>query len=282
MPPAGFASSDVVTMVKGELMTWKLVDNRLVKTGSVMLTGGPETGTGEWADRDHLFIQLDERRVVMVTEHAITEVPIPPESTFAIPKPKGLQNVVPDAGVDMSYLAVTDGEAYWSHCAWGEPFGAFLCKSWVHARLWPSPALLKDQPYLKTRAWTWSAPPAGYSTKAETLSVTCTGPQGTTTIKAAQADGYDKIAGVHWVSTKPPRLLVTFGDDNPFGGVAPWQWTLHDGCAPTSIASGTSVEPGPRGLWIGADRDKPQTIYRGADAIGEAPELTPVWFRPPR
>lgn len=280
--PAGFASSDVVTMSGGELSTWKLVSDRLVNTGRVVLVDEPDAGgNGEWADRDHLFIEIGEKRVVMVTAHAITFVQLPLDSTFEIPKPPALSNVARGAGVDMNTLAVTDGEAYWSHCAWGEPFGAFFCRSWVHARLWPAPGILRDQPQLPTRSWRWAAVPAGYATTTAPLAVSCSGPQGTTVIAADPDDPYVKVAEVEWVSSKPPRLLIKWGDDGPLH-VAAWRWTLHDGCNSVPIATGDQATPGPRGLWVGTEREKPSTIHRGADAIGEVPELSSVWFRPPR
>ncbi len=297
--PAGFASSDLALMIGGEVSAWSITDGKLIKTGSakvakVDVDDIPESilmgiGLGGWADRDHLFVTVGTREIVMITAHAITRVAMPPASTFEVPKPADPDgDLVRGSEAEMGgdELVVTAGEAYWSQCAWGLPYDGFQCRSWVHARLWPTPGVDKDAPARASRTWDWAATPAGFTAKANSKVVACSGPGSKSSIPAGTGGGEpdEEIEGVHWVSTQPPRLLVSYGRPG-LADVIPERWTLHEGCIVAPLASGTTATPGPSGLWIGTTTDRyngPATLYRGATIIGELPEHATVMLRPPK
>jgi hypothetical protein len=290
-PPAGFATADLVTMYGGELATWSTADGKLTKLGSVVLADSPEAiGEGDWADRDHLFLSLGEREVVMVTATEITRVAIPPVTDFETPKPADPQNDIrktfPNgAGIASEGLQINDqGEAYWSQCAWGRDYDGYICDAWVHAQLWPIRKRIEDPGKITPRSWSWSPTPKGFKVVRGDGALSCSGPLGRSTFVSGKAgSGGEQFHDVQWVSTQPPRMLVTYGHTG-LADVLPERWTLHDGCKATELATGTSAAPGPDGLWIGvAGTDEspgPAMLYRGAQPLGPLPDRAHVMFRP--
>jgi hypothetical protein len=295
-PPGGFANADLAMMIGGELSTWSVADGKLARLGSTILAkvaAGDvgesmmmRIGEGGWGDRDHLFVSIGEREVVMVTAGAVSRVVVPPKATFETPRPTGPDSGELERGNDValtiSGLEVNDQGAFWAECPWGLPYDGFQCSGWVHAQLWPTTKVTPNQPALSSRSWAWSkTPPKGFSIKAVDTSVTCSGGAVKTTIKA---DGDEQIEGAYWVSQDPPRLLVVYG---VFGlaDLIPSRWTLHTGCGTAPTATGTTVTAGPAGLWIAYQTDDYRgkgTLYRGATVIGEIPQHANVMFRPSR
>jgi hypothetical protein len=287
----------------GELATWSIADGKLTKLGSATLADIAEgdiveamamssLGHGNWVDRDHLVVALLDRDVVMVTASAITRLSVPPVKAFEVAKPADPDGDLEKAnsagvGLDAEGLQVTaKGEVFWSQCAWGQPYDGFLCKTWVHAQLWPTPARTESTGPVTPRSWSWTTSPAGFKTTViDGKAVACSGPGSKSTIKAGKPDDSDEyIEDVHWVSAQPPRLLVSYGHPG-LADVSPERWTLHDGCKPAVLASGSIAEPGPAGLWIGsATRDEgvigPSTLYRNDKAIGQLPDHARTLLRP--
>ena len=301
--PVGFATADLVTMRGGELATWSTADGTLTKLGSVVLSDVAEgdlgeamamsgIGKGNWADRDHLFLTLaGEREVVMVTATAITRVTIPPVDVFETPKPPDPQNDIEKAsptgvGLDAEGLQVNDqGEVYWSQCAWGRGYDGYICDAWVHAQLWPTAKRSAGPGRITPRSWSWAKPPAGFRATIKDHTLSCSGPSGRSTFLSGRPGSSDEqFHDVQWVSTQPPRMLVTYGHPG-LADVLAERWTLHDGCKDAELASGESAEPGPDGLWIGvagtAEAPGPSTLYRGAQTLGRLPDHARVMFRPP-
>lgn len=296
-PPAGFATSDLVMMTGGELSAWAIVDGKLVKTGGATIaTVGADSfetaaltgiGQGEWADRDHLFVTVGEREVVMITPRAITRVDMPAAAVFDAPKPPDPQGDLTPGGDSVfgadAGLVVSDGAATWSRCAWGLPYDGFQCELWVHVQLWPTRERHESPQSRAARRWAWPAAPAGYTAKTSDKAVTCSGPKVTTQIPAGTGGGEDdeSIESVQWVSAEPPRLLVSYGHMG-YADLVAERWTLHEGCIVPPLATGSTAMPGPAGLWIGASDGRPPVLYRGARIIGELPEHAAVMLRPPR
>ncbi len=297
-PPVGFATSDLVTLVGGELTAWAITDGKLVKAGSATIAKLADAdiaeasavwglGNGGWVDRDHLFVTIGHGQVVMVTAQAITRVAVPPASAFTAPKPADPEgDMQPGVGSELSPhgLVITAGEAYWSECAWGQPYDGFQCSTWVHARLWPTAAIDRREAPIAARSWPWSAAPAGYTAKVTGRAVACTGPKSKSRIPAGTGaddpDGGEEIESTQWVSADPPRLLVSYGHAG-LADVIPERWTLHEGCIVAPLASGLTATPGPSGLWLGVtSEDRGATLYRGARIIGELPHNASVWLRP--
>lgn len=281
-------------MIGGELSTYAISGDQLVRTGATTLTDAVDSpgvpvlqiGEGGWADRDHLFLSIGDRDVVLVTASAVSRVEVPPESAFATPRPSSPDSSELRRGNEVartsSGLVVTDGAATWSECPWGLPYDGFQCSGWVHARLWPTPALATNQPALDGRSWSWPrTAPAKMAATVGRTAVTCSGGSVKTTMAA---DSSEEIGGAHWVSIKPPRLLVIYGRHG-YMDLVPDRWTLHAGCGTVPIARGTSATPGPAGLWLAYETDDyrgKSKLYRGATVIGEIPPHANVMLRPPR
>ncbi len=300
-PPAGFAVAELVTMRGGELATWSTADGKLTKLGSVALADLPEgdlveamamsdLGKGNWADRDHLFLSLGERQVVMVTATAITRVTVPPPKDFETPKPADPENDIGKAraegvGLDSEGLQVTSkGEAFYSQCAWGRAYDGYICDAWVHVQLWPATNRSTGPGAITPRSWSWPSAPKGFKAAISSSVAACVGPAGKAGIRPGTADSPDEqLEDVHWVSQQPPRLLVTYGHAG-LADIIAERWTLHDGCTAKPLASGATAEPGPDGFWIGVAKaeegDGPATLYRGARTLGPLPDHARVMFRP--
>lgn len=298
-PPAGFAAADLVTMRGGELATWSTADSKLTKLGSVILADVPEgdlvetmavsgIGKGDWADRDHLFVSLGERSVVMITATAITRVTIPDAATFETPKPPDPDGDITKAnnvGLESEGLQINDkGEVYWSQCGWGRGYDGYICDAWVHVQVWPNAKRLEGptQGPIAPRRWAWAKQPDGFKAAIKGQTLSCNGPAGRSTLTARRSDG-EELDGVHWVSATPPRMLVIYGHAG-LADIVPDRWTVHDGCKGTPLAEGSTVEPGPDGLWIGTVRSEEDegasTLYRGARPLGELPAHARVLMRP--
>lgn len=275
-PLAGFDRSDLVAFRGADVIAYSLAGDKIAQLGTFVLSSG--NATGDWADRDHLFVSsVGGREVVMITRDAAKHLAVPPPAELAAPKPakhdEGLE-----AGDDGA-LVVTRGAATWSRCAWGYPYDGFQCEVWVHAQLWPSSEIRVEKLRLDPQAWTWpSAEPAQYTASKGEHAVTCKPPAGAKVI--IEASGNDVVADAIWTSIEPPQLLVTYGQ---FGldDLVVSKWTLHDGCAAKPIASGSAVAPGPDGLWLATEGgdDEKYVLRRGARVLGDVP-TTSVAFRP--
>jgi hypothetical protein len=300
-PPQGLATADLVVMIGGELTAHALAGNRLVATGRTRLANVAEDdeaealltgiGYGGWADRDHFFVTIDKREVAMVTATSITEVPLPSEDSFKLPKPlPGDDGTEYDEGdlsgtgdQDHTGLIVTAGAAWWSACPWGLSVDGFQCHTYVHARLWPS-ATIETGPALEARTFSWTDTLPGYTIKTgDPKAITCEH-AGKKTKIAADFDVTEEIEGVHWVSASPPRLLVVYGHAG-LASLVPDRWTLHDGCTAKPLATGDTAEPGPSGLWLataGEGDAARQILYRGGDVLGDFVSHARIWLRPAR
>jgi len=303
-PPTGFATCELVTTSGGVVTAYAIGAGGLQATGTTTIAKvGPadpddmlleqRVGDGDWTDRDHLFLISGPRAVIQVTASAIVPVEVPPPARFKRPKPAsqdGEEMVAGDLDAPGTGLVVQAGAAWWSECPWGMPYDGFQCEGYVHARLWPTPALLADQPRLDPRRYSWpTAVPAGFSTRTikrgpDDAGVACIGP-GNQRANLYPADESEVLDSYHWVSTTPPRLLVLYGH----GGLDELildRWALHAGCDDKQVAGGTTVVPGPNGLWLareGSSEDLTttrQVVYRGATVVGELPDDATVLFRP--
>jgi hypothetical protein len=292
--PAGFARADLVTMRDGELTAWAIASGRLEPLGTVRLaTVDPEDGAaplwGDWADRDHLFVEVPPRTVLQVTAAGISPVTVPEEARFKTPRPRtedddGLEEGGP--GLEEGGLVVTDGAAYWTECPWGWPYDGWQCAEWVVARLWPTADLGASEGAPAPRAWDFaSTPPAGFTVQLvdDDAGLRCTPPGAAATELRGNPDDGELVASTHWVSASPPRLLVVYGTPG-FADLVTTRWALHDGCAPAPVAEGTDLAPGPAGLWLtwetGAAGDR-LVVRRGGDVLGDVPRDAFVRFRPP-
>lgn len=293
--PADLARADLVTLREGTVTGYAIVDGALVALGATELAtvdpdDYPAHLRGDWADREHLFVRVAEREVVMITPTAITRVAVPPPTAFAAPRPKTDDDEgLTEGGVmerSATGLVVADGAAWWVECPWGFPYDGWQCEVWRRAQLWPQPQAAAEADSVDATAWTWPAVTvSGYRTKdLDGGRLRCTPPGARPRpTEFAGDDSQEEVYGHHWVSAAPPRLLVIYGQ---FGlaDLVPSRWTLHDGCRPTPLAAGTSVEPGPRGLWLtdepSADEVPHQRLRRGAEVVGELPNVD-VRFRPP-
>jgi len=295
--PAGFATANLVALYGGELTAYTLVGGTLKATGTttlVKVAKGDEDevlmlgiGHGAWADRDHLFVTIGKREVVMVTATEITEVSIPNEDTFKTPKPPpGPDGIELDAGdptgsgdIPFTGLIVTRGEAWWAACPWGLAVDGFHCRNYVNARLWPTAKVTVDAPPLTPIKSSWPSSIPGYTVKTiDPKSITCESLPGKKVTITADYDPTQEIESVHWVSTSPPRLLVKYGHAD-LADIVPDSFTLHDGCTQAPLVTGGHAVPGPGGWWIstiGAD----QVVYRFSEHVGQFPYHARVWLRP--
>jgi hypothetical protein len=293
-PPAGFATADVVVLSAGTLTSYALANDKLQATGSVKLfevAEGDEgesrmmgLGRGDFADRDHLFITIGRRDVVMVTATGITEVPVPSEDNFKTPKPTPQADAGDTSGTGYqpnTGLVITPTSAWWVACPWGLAADGFQCDEYVSAQLWPTAKLQRNKAPIESRAFAWTDTLAGYTLKRDPKAVTCE--HGQTSVKlAADVDPDEQIHDAHWVSTNPPRLLVVYGHPG-YASLVPDRWTLHAGCAQQSVATGSWAAPGPAGWWIGhsfAKTEPDHELYRGDKVIAAFPWHARVWLRP--
>ncbi len=293
--PTGFATCDLVTVHGGVVVAYAIEGGALRETGRTKLATNdddelmldPHIGQGDFANRDHLFLTIGERDVAQVTAGGVAHVTVPPPSAFDRPKPTDGENTDPGAlSAPRTGLVISEGAAWWSQCPWGLAADGFQCSSYVHARLWPTTALELDKPALPAHHFAWPTAPAGYLAKpikGTYRSIACQPPKGATVTLGANPDDTDEeIDGTHWISTEPPLLLVIYGHAG-LADLIPDRWTLHAGCTEAPIASGTTAEPGPNGLWlgrVGEDDAAHQFVYRGTTKLGEVPAGVTVLFRP--
>ena len=300
-PPDGFATADLIGIRGGELFAYAIADGKVVETGKTKLAEvDPEDYTaqpvGQWADRDHFFVHIPPRTVVVVTAGAIASIAVPEAAKFKTPRPEteddeGLEEGGVMEGVN-SGLVVTDGAAWWSECPWGYPYDGWQCEVYVNAELWPAQELVPGGGPLSPREWSWvEVKPAGFAVAVaeDSSTATCTPPKGAgkKVVLVGDADNGEKVVSAHWVSASPPRLLVVYGQEG-MDDLVPSSWAFHDGCKATPLVQGTEVEPGPSDLWIAWESDDPRAeevvtrpvLRRGATVIGELPQDVRLFFRP--
>jgi hypothetical protein len=285
-PPAGFAEADAIVLHGGELSTWSFAGGKATKLGAVTLIEGvddEEFGPplhGDWADRDHFFVELAPRTVLHVSAASIEAVVVPPESAFKAPRPTIENNDdLSEGGVmDQGGLVVGGGEAWWEECPWGFPYDGWQCEVYASARLWPSPTTKTDDRSITAHRWDWShAPIKGWITKEldDGRKLGCTPPAATKQkpTQLAGQDEEDRVYAAEWVSPMPPRLLVIWGSPG-YADLVPTHWELHDGCHVEALEKGQYAEPGPSGYWF-ADG----IMHQRANPLGPVPGN--VFFRPP-
>jgi hypothetical protein len=284
--PAGFAEADAITIEGGDVITWSFAGGTVKELGRVTLAKvDPEDWTaaldGDWADRDHFFVHVPPRDVLMVTAGGITPVTVPPEAAFKSPRPKvddedGLSEggVMDGPGFG---LVVTAGEAWWSECPWGFPYDGWQCEVYASARLWPTTGTSSAR--IDPRAYDWAgAKVSGFRTKEldDGRELGCTPPAGTkykqTKLVGKSEDG-EMVYATEWVAASPPRLLLVWGSPG-YADLVPTRWELRDGCLEKPLLQGEWATPGPAPYWLGDT-----TIYQGGDALG--PIAGHVRFRPP-
>lgn len=300
-PPADLGRADLVTLHDGTVTAYAIDGGKLVELGhSALATVDAEDYTaqlsGDWADHDHLFVLIPARDVLMITADAITRVPVLPPDAFKTPRPKVDDDenlteggVMEGAG---DGLVLGEGAAWWVECPWGFPYDGWQCEVVRKAQLWPTAAATAEDGLVGHRAWDWAdVKVSGFRTKEvdDGHGLACTPPASAhqkTAVFRSDVDG-EQLFASHWLSASPPRLLVIYGQ---FGlaDLYPSRWELHDGCAPTPLVQGVSVEPGPAGLWLAGEATDPGSdgavarwvLRRGADVLGELP-TDDVMFRPP-
>jgi hypothetical protein len=298
-PPAGFAEADLVAIEDGALVTYKVAAGKVERLGSATLTDvDPEDYmsrlSGDWADRDHFFMQVPPRTVLQVTATAVTSMTVPPEAAFKTPRPK----VEDDEGLTeggeiegRTGLVVTEGGAWWVECPWGFPYDGWQCEVWSMAKLWPTTEVKTDGAGIAARNWRWpDVTVKGIRLKEMEAehALGCMPMKGTKqkpfVFRGSDEQG-EEIESSHWVSVSPPRLLVVYGSPG-LADLVPTRWSLHDGCLERPLAQGTAVEPGPGELWLAWEANDPlaedvqprQVIRRGAEVVGEVTGT--VRFRP--
>lgn len=289
--PTGFAEADAISLEDGVIATWSFAGAKVTRLGEVKLSDpAPESAfpgdhalVGDWSDREHFFVRVPPRTVMMVTAKGITPVTVPPESAFTAPRPAIDDENLEEGGGVMEGrqfgMVVQTGRVYWSECAWGFPYDGWQCEVYVTAELWPDPEMTTDNAGVRVRSWGWPGEKvSGFRTKEldEGRILGCTPPAGTaykqTQLRGKEEDG-ERVHTAEWVSAKPPRLLVVWGTPG-YADLIPERWALHDGCLEKPLVQGESVEAGPAGLWLGDD-----TVYEGAAALGKI--TGDVRFRPP-
>jgi hypothetical protein len=273
-----FGQAELAVRDGGELRLYALPGDRMTEVMKVHLADNVDGSflamnphDFNWADRDHLVAAMGEH-VVIVSAAGTKELAVPSADSIQAPKP-ALHPGDPDGepGGGVFGLTIADGSAWWSKCTWGFAADGFQCTQYVHVRLWPSAKQeVAPDPIVPRGEWQWpTAAPSGYKTAPaeDSKSVACTAPSGApATLRSS--DDADMVAGIHWISLSPPRLLVEYGG---FGMTAfMTRWALHDGCNATPIETGSYAHAGPDGLWV-AEGDKATTLRRGAKVLGELP-----------
>lgn len=289
MPP-GFTDADLAVFDQGTVVFFRAGD-ALVETGRIALPGaGPEMYQfdGAWLDHDSLVASRGPFEVLRLSKDGVIPLAVPAPAMFSTARPADAGPDIEDAsdgdGVG-GMLGAHDGAAYWSQCAW-RTLERSQCVRWVDARVWPTPARAEaDLPELIAEAAWPAAVPVGFTIQidddVQALSCRAPGAKAATRLRGGPGGIYD----ARWVSADPARLLVVFGVF-AYASTVPDTWALYDGCAATPLAAGTSVTPGPVGLWAGtsssASGATTVTIFRGAAEIGAAPVSSRaiVRFRP--
>jgi hypothetical protein len=287
-PIANHASSswnaDLAVFDSGTYRLYSLAGDKVTEIGKVVFANNPgdsalamtRRGFG-WADRDHLIVSFGDD-VKLVTAGGVAPLAVPAEASLVSPpKPK------PDLeSGGILGLTVHDGEAWWSKCAWGFAADGFQCETYVYARIWPSDLRKTGTSPIEPRPetpWPKTASKDFHTKENEGgQSLSCQPPGGAATeLKGKNEDDHVTDGDAHWVSLSPPRLLVQYWEFGlyPF----PADWGLYDGCKAEPLERGSTLHPGPDGLWV-AGGDK-VTIRRGATVLGELPS-DEVKFRPAR
>lgn len=283
-PLAGFATADLVAFRDGNVVAYAIAGDKLVELGTLALAkrgdDAPVRGiSGDWADRDHLIVQIGSRDVVMITASALVHLPVPEPAKLTAPRPATANEGIEEGNDDA--LVVGDGAAAWSRCAWGDPYDGFQCEVPVIAQLWPTTKITRGE-WFAPRRWSFpSAVPAGFTETHDDHALVCQAPGGSgAVLRSDPKDDSEQIGDASWISAAPPQLLVIYGHFGLDALVAD-RWTLHDTCAAQPIAQGRDVEPGPGELWIsrGAGDGDKRVLRRGARVIGELPDGA-IAFRP--
>ena len=300
--PAGFAQCDLVAFDDGVLATYAIRGSAIVKLGELRLAPpAPERDPmdypayafpliGDWADRDHLFVRVADRKVVMVTPAGITEIPVPDDTTLEIPHPEDAHRSSGYDGKAYTFvdLVVEDGEVWWSRCPYSFANDGGYCFQWVNQRLWPDAAREVAESERVPRRFPWrDDPPKGYVLDPAKGPDTCTPPGGTAVAIPLRIDIPEGSSGdeaedyysehrfsVRWVQASPPKLLAIYGYTPEFGSPFVSSTALFDGCAAKPSFIGGPPTTGPNGLWEAGGH-----VFRGGTELGVAGDAR---FRPSR
>ena len=299
--PARFADADLLAFVGGDLVGFDLAGDRLTELGRMRFQVPDEMAQfhGDWADPDTFFVAwgamfADDVELAAITAEGVRPVARPPASALTAERPTDGSNddELQEGGVEGG-LVVTEGAAWWTHCAWSLPYDGGVCERWIAVRLWPSPAREVGAPPV-ARAWAWwDEPPPGVTATSKDDTVLCTQRVGrrATTVALFPADENEHLDQQHWLSADPPRLLTVWGGYG-LADLIPSRWQLHDGCVAEPAVVAERAAPGPDRLWVAWEYDPADpseerptraVVRRGAVVLGTLPEHTDdVRFRPPR
>ena len=283
---AWLAAADFVVFDRGDLVGYAVRD-ALVPLGRVRVAEGRDDQIigGDWAGPGDLFAQTAARAVAHVTVAGVQRVTVPAPAQLIAripPLPGGEQPHDDGAGGD---LIVTAGRAVWSRCVRGIAADGVQCTLFVHAELWPTAGIASSESPLvpTTPRWEDRPAPAGFRTRSDAGSLRCEPPAGGAVELASRRTEEEQVVEARWISAAPPRLLVVYGVPG-YQDVVPSRWALHDGCGQASIAGGTVVVAGPRGLWLAfesaGDAAPRRVIWRRDGRVGDLPGSAQVRFRP--
>ncbi|MBL9015787.1 MAG: hypothetical protein JNL83_16500 [Myxococcales bacterium] len=298
--PAGFAECDLVSFDDGVLGTYAIRGEKLVKLGELRLAPPAPTQDpmgseyafpliGDWADRDHLFVRVGKRRVVMVTAAGLADLAVPDDKTLEIPHPEDTHPSSEYLGKQYTFvdLVVEDGEVWWSRCPYSFLYDGGFCFQWVNHRLWPEPAREVDDGERIPRVYPWGEdPPKGYVLAPPKDPEICTPPTGSAVTIPLRIDIPEGTSGdeaedyysehrftARWVQASPPKLLVTYGYTPEFDPPYVSSAALFDGCSAKPSFIGGEPRRGPDGLWEASGH-----VFRGGTELGVVGDAR---FRPP-
>jgi hypothetical protein len=244
-----------------------------------------------------IIVSLTSGVVVRESKGIITPLPLPPEHTWATPKP-ARTDVAIGPGSARKLVITGDEEIWQGRCAWVALQDYPACLSWVYARLSPSPARSETEPASRRDPARdeASSPPPGVEAHVEAspnsgapLRVICSQNGATTTLTVPGAESAFTRGSLEWLGGSSPWYRLTVVHD--YNEVVHGEVLLIKACdtAPGAIVGSvdndetTTIVQGPGDLWLHPGEAGRWTLRRRERVLGSLPAgaSTPVFAPPP-
>jgi hypothetical protein len=164
-------------------------------------------------DGADLVLLLDDGRVGILSGTSFSALPLPPETTWKVPKPDPAPFSL-QPGTRAKLVVSDTGEVWLGRCAWMTVVDMPACQAWVFARLGGAPKVQRDAP--KAARSVYDRPvsgPGDVRLAVEGTRVLCERGAEKSTFTAPTEEGASVSADVTWLSASAPWYVVTIAYD---------------------------------------------------------------------
>jgi hypothetical protein len=204
-PPGALAYAD------GSRVCLAPVSRQALGAASCVATPSPIASL-VWRSRTELAVLLDDRRVGILSGGAFSELPLPAETVWKVPKPE--RPGVPLQEGTRAKLVVSEGGELWlGRCAWVATVDVPACQTWVFARLGGAPKVQRDEPKAAAGGYAPGSAPGDVRLTVDGTRIRCERGAETSTFVAPAAEGASASVDISWPSASAPWYLVTVAYD---------------------------------------------------------------------